>query len=41
MFNRFGPNLKTMVQLEEIRFDTNRSDINNEMYFIPMHRKNV
>jgi hypothetical protein len=38
---RFGPSLKTRVQLEEIRFDTNRFDRNNERYVIPMHRKNV
>jgi hypothetical protein len=41
MFNRFGPNLKTRVQLEEIRFDMNRFDRNNERYVLPMHRKNV
>jgi hypothetical protein len=40
MFNRFGPSLKTRVQLEERRFDMNRSDRNNERYVIPMHRKN-
>jgi hypothetical protein len=42
MFNRiFGPNLKTRVQIEEKRFDMNRSDRNNEIYVILMHRKNV
>jgi hypothetical protein len=40
MFNRFGPSLKTRVQLEERIFDMNRSDKNNERYVIPMHRKN-
>jgi hypothetical protein len=39
MFDNFFPNLKTRAQLEEIRFDMNRSD-NNERYVIPMHRKN-
>jgi hypothetical protein len=41
MFNRFGPNLKTTVQLEEIIFDMNRSDRNNERNVISMDRKNV
>ena len=41
MFDKFCPNLKTRAQLEEIIFDMNRSDINNERYVIPMHRKNV
>jgi hypothetical protein len=41
MFNRFGPSLKTRVQIEEIRFDMNRYDRNNERYVIPMHRNNV
>jgi hypothetical protein len=41
VFNRFGPSLKTRVQLEERRFDMNRSDKNNERYVIPMHRNNV
>jgi hypothetical protein len=41
MFKRFGPNLKIRVQLEERRFDMNRSDRNNESYVIPMHRNNV
>jgi hypothetical protein len=41
MFNKFGPSLKTRVQLEERRFDMNRSDRNNKRYVIPMHRKNV
>jgi hypothetical protein len=41
MFNRFGPSLTTRVQLEEIRFDMNRSDKNNERYVISMHRKNL
>jgi hypothetical protein len=41
MFDKFCPSLKTRAQLEEIRFDMNRSDRNNERYVIPMHRKNV
>jgi hypothetical protein len=40
MFDRFCPSLKTRAQLEERRFDMNRSDRNNERYVIPMHRKN-
>jgi hypothetical protein len=40
MFERFCPSLKTRAQLEEIRFDMNRSDRNSEIYVIPMHRKN-
>jgi hypothetical protein len=39
--DRFGPNLKTRAQLEEIRFYMNRSDINNERYVIPMHRNDL
>jgi hypothetical protein len=41
MFDRFGPSLKTRVQLEERRYDMNRSDKNSERYVIPMHRKNI
>ena len=41
MFNRFGPSLKTRVQLEERIFYMNRSDRNNERYVIPMYIKNV
>ena len=33
MFNRFGPSLKTRVQLKERRFDMNISDRNNERMF--------
>jgi hypothetical protein len=40
IFDRFFPSLKTRVQPEERRFDTNRSDRNNERYVIPLHRKN-
>jgi hypothetical protein len=40
MFDRFCPSLKTRAQLEERRFDMNKSDRNNERYVIPMHRKN-
>jgi hypothetical protein len=41
MFDRFCPSMKTRAQLEEIRYDMNRSDRNNERYVIPMHKKNV
>ena len=41
MFHRFSPSFKTRAQLEERRFDMNRSNKNNEIYVIPMHRKNV
>jgi hypothetical protein len=41
MFDRFGPSLKTRAQLEERRFDMNRSDRSNERYVIPMHKNNV
>jgi len=41
MFDKFCPNLKTRAQLEDRIFDMNKSDRNNEMYVIPMHRKNV
>jgi hypothetical protein len=39
--DRFCPNLKYRVLIDERRFDMNRSDNNNERYVIPMHRKNV
>jgi hypothetical protein len=38
MFNGFGPSLKTRVHIEERRFDMNRSDRNNGIHVIPMHR---
>ena len=38
-FYRFCPSLKTRAQLEERRFEMNRSDRSNERYVIPMHRK--
>jgi hypothetical protein len=41
MFDKKIPNLKTRAQLDERRFDMNRSDRNNERYVIPIHRKNV
>jgi hypothetical protein len=41
MFDKFCPGLETRAQLEERRFDMNRSEINNERCVIPMHRKNV
>jgi hypothetical protein len=40
MFDIFCPSLKTKAQLEERRFDMNKSDRNNERYVIPMHRNN-
>jgi hypothetical protein len=40
MFDRFCTSLKTRVQLEERRYDMNRSNRNSERYVIPMHRKN-
>jgi hypothetical protein len=40
MFDRFHTSLKARAQVEERRFDTNRSDQVNERYFIPMHRNN-
>jgi hypothetical protein len=40
MIDKFCPSLKTREQLEEIRYDMNRSDRNSEIYVIPMHRKN-
>jgi hypothetical protein len=40
IFDRFLPILKTRAQLEERRYDMNRSDKNSEIYVIPMHRKN-
>ena len=40
MFDRFGPSLKTRVQLEERRFDMNIYDRTSERYGIHMHRKN-
>jgi hypothetical protein len=39
MLDRFCPSLKTRAQLEERRFEMNRSDRSNERYVIPMHRK--
>jgi hypothetical protein len=41
MLDRFCPSLKTRAQLEERRYEMNRSDRNSERYVIPMHRKNV
>jgi hypothetical protein len=41
MFDRFYPNLKTRVLIDERIFDMHRSDKNSEKYVIPMHRKNV
>jgi hypothetical protein len=39
MFDTFCPSLKTRAQLEERRFDMNRTDRNSERYVIPIHRK--
>jgi hypothetical protein len=41
MFDKFCPSLKTRAQLEERRFDMSRSNRNDEIYVIPMHKKNV
>jgi hypothetical protein len=41
IFDKFGPSVKTRVQLEERRFDISISDRNNESYVVPMHKKNV
>jgi hypothetical protein len=40
MFDKFCPSLKTRAQLEERRFNMNRSYRTSERYVIPMHRKN-
>jgi hypothetical protein len=37
----FDKKFPSMEQLEERRFDINRSDKNSEKYVIPMYRKNV
>jgi hypothetical protein len=41
MFDKKIPSLKTRTQLDERRFEMHRSNRNNEIYVIPMHRKNV
>jgi hypothetical protein len=41
MFNKIYPNLKTRALIEERRFDMSISDKSNEIYVIPMHKKNV
>jgi hypothetical protein len=41
MLDRFCHSLKTRAQLEERRFNMNRSDRTSERYVIPMHTKNV
>jgi hypothetical protein len=41
MFDRFCPSLKNRALIDERRFDMNRSDKHNDIYVIPMHRKNV
>jgi hypothetical protein len=40
MINRICLSLKTRELINERRFDMNRSDKNNEIYVIPMHRNN-
>jgi hypothetical protein len=40
MLDRFCLSLKTREQIEERRFDMNRSDRSSEIYVIPRHRKN-
>jgi hypothetical protein len=39
ILDRFCPSLKTRAQLEERRFDMNRSDRNSERYVFHMHKK--
>jgi hypothetical protein len=41
MFDKLCPILKTRARLDEIMFYMSRYDRNNEIYVIPMHRKNV
>ena len=41
MFDKYCSRLKSKAQIDERRFDMNRSDKNNERYVIPMHRENV
>ena len=41
MFDRFYPNLKTRVLIDERRFDMSRSDKNSEKCVILMHQMNV
>ena len=40
ILDRFRPSLKTRAQIEERRYDMNRSNGNSEIYAIPMHRNN-
>jgi hypothetical protein len=40
MFDKFGPCLKTMAQLEERRLDLNKFNRDSERCVIPMHRNN-
>jgi hypothetical protein len=39
MLDRFCPRLKTRALLDDRTFDMDRSDKNNDIYVIPMHRK--
>jgi hypothetical protein len=41
MFDILCPSLKTRTLIDERKFDMNRSDKYNDIYVIPMHRKNV
>jgi hypothetical protein len=41
MLDKKIPSLKNRAQIDETRFDMSRSDRNNEIYVIPIHRKNV
>jgi hypothetical protein len=41
MFDRFCPSLKNRDLIDERNLDMNRSDKYNDIYVIPMHRKNV
>ena len=40
IFDKKIPSLKTRAQIEERRYDMNRSCKNSERYVIPIHRKN-
>jgi hypothetical protein len=40
IIDRFCLSLENKAQLEERRYDMNRSNKNSEIYVIPMHRKN-
>jgi hypothetical protein len=41
MLDRLCPSFKTRALIYERKFDMNRFDKYNDIYVIPMHRKNV